>query len=70
MRNKISNCPCIVFSVSHEYCNYETFTASCRNHDVIVMTKAMYGFMGVSRCALHDFGKKYSMTIIKVVYNF
>ena len=47
---------CILIPGLQRYCTYESFTAKCRNQDVIIMRKAIYGYMGVGRCAIHDFG--------------
>ena len=40
----------------NEYCIYEPFEAKCFGDEMIVMTSAQYGFMGIGRCATLDFG--------------
>lgn len=44
-----------VLSVS-EYCNRETFTASCDIHEVIVMQHSVYGRMKIGKCVKEDYG--------------
>lgn len=39
-----------------EYCNEETFKASCGHDQVIVMTAAAYGRMRLGRCVKKDLG--------------
>ena len=39
-----------------EYCNSETFEASCAEGMVIVMQSALYGRMRLRRCVQTDFG--------------
>lgn len=47
-----------IISVSEvkEYCQYETFEASCGHDEIIVMTSALYGRMKIGRCVKSDFG--------------
>lgn len=39
-----------------EYCQSETFTASCEPGQVILITRARYGRLHLSRCVTQDFG--------------
>ena len=41
--------------ISREYCNWETFNATCPSGKVIFMTSAKYGRMRMGRC-LHAVG--------------
>ena len=39
-----------------DYCEFETFQASCPADHVIVMKKALYGRMELGRCVVADLG--------------
>jgi len=39
-----------------EFCQWETFNASCRPDQVVVVTSAMYGRMQAGRCASRSYG--------------
>lgn len=39
-----------------EYCQSETFRATCPKNQVVVMKKALYGRMGTGRCLTDEFG--------------
>jgi len=39
-----------------EFCQWETFNATCRSDQVIVITSAMYGRMQAGRCASRSYG--------------
>lgn len=39
-----------------EFCQWETFNASCRSDQVVVVTWAMYGRMQAGRCASPSYG--------------
>ena len=45
-----------MFSGSQEYCQWETFKASCPDHHVVVMQSAIYGRMKYGRCIRRDYG--------------
>ena len=45
-----------MLSVQSEYCEAETFRASCPNSTVIVIRRALYGRMRLGRCVLRDYG--------------
>ena len=49
---------CMLFNVL-EYCNVETFEASCQSDEVILMTHAQFGQMRVGRCIEEDLGFGY-----------
>ena len=40
----------------HEYCPWETFKASCKSDEVIIMETARYGRMHLGRCVKNDLG--------------
>ena len=39
-----------------EFCQWETFNASCRSDEVVVVTAARYGRMRAGRCASRSYG--------------
>ena len=39
-----------------EYCQFETFNATCPSDQVIIMTSAKYGRMNLGRCVKHNYG--------------
>ena len=39
-----------------EYCIDEPFEAKCSSSELITITSAIYGFMGIGRCVKFDFG--------------
>jgi len=39
-----------------EYCQFETFSASCPDTEVILVTYASYGRLRLGRCATTDYG--------------
>ena len=46
-----------MFSVGvRDYCETETFNASCHHGEVIVMKSALYGRMRLGRCVRKDLG--------------
>ena len=47
---------CSVCTVSsEEYCQWESFNASCSHNEVILITSAFYGRMRVGRCVPYDY---------------
>jgi len=42
--------------VMGEFCQWDTFNASCRSDQVVVVTSAMYGRMQAGRCASRSYG--------------
>ena len=38
-----------------EYCQWESFNATCGRHQLIVVTSAVYGRMRVGRCVPYDY---------------
>jgi len=56
-RNCRMSIMCRVLSVPQsEYCETETFRASCPVSTVIVIRRALYGRMRLGRCVLRDYG--------------
>jgi len=45
-----------MFLVLKEYCEAETFRASCPPLHVILIRKALYGRMRLGRCVIRDYG--------------
>jgi len=45
-----------VWSVQSEYCEAETFRASCPFSTLVVVRTALYGRMRLGRCVLRDYG--------------
>ena len=39
-----------------EYCEWETFNATCRDHQVVIVDTAKYGRMALGRCVTKDYG--------------
>jgi Galactose binding lectin domain len=39
-----------------EYCEAETFNASCADSQVLLIREALYGRMRLGRCVIHDYG--------------
>ena len=54
-----------------EYCQFETFNASCAGADeVVLMEVARYGRLRLGRCVTHDYGflgRKSSLIVIIIV---
>lgn len=49
-------CTCVL-AECHEYCQFETFNASCSGEDqVVLMEEARYGRLRLGRCVTHDYG--------------
>lgn len=46
----------ILFSGSNQYCNMETFNATCKADQVILMKSAKYGRMEIGRCVKRNLG--------------
>ena len=46
----------VFFTESNEYCQWETFNASCGQEEVILMLSARYGRMRFGRCMREDHG--------------
>ena len=47
---------CVSLSGVRDYCETETFNASCRPGEVIVIKSAHYGRMRLGRCVKKDLG--------------
>ncbi len=45
-----------VFSEVRDYCQFESFNASCPSDSVVVMETAQYGRMRFGRCVDRDYG--------------
>ena len=45
-----------LFPESKEYCQFESFNASCSANQVIVMEDAQYGRIKTGRCVARDYG--------------
>ena len=45
-----------ILSESLQYCQFDTFTATCARDEVIVMEKALYGRIAIGKCVKSDFG--------------
>jgi len=45
-----------VYSESVEYCQFESFNASCAPDQVIVIEEAHYGRLRIGRCVTRDYG--------------
>lgn len=41
---------CVLAGIIQQYCQWETFNATCRQNEVIMMEHARYGRMSVGRC--------------------
>ena len=52
----ITICSNFVTPGTREYCQWETFNATCRPDEVIIMKTADYGRMRLGRCLLRDYG--------------
>jgi len=39
-----------------EYCQFETFNASCSTNEIVLVTSANYGRIRLGRCATTDYG--------------
>ena len=49
---------CILLSISgpKDYCNMETFNATCRRDEIIIVNEAQYGRMNIGRCVKGNYG--------------
>ncbi len=47
---------CFLISDRHDYCQLETFNATCAEGEIIVMESAMYGRMRAGRCITRSYG--------------
>ena len=43
-------------TVSTEYCNMETFNATCRHGEMVLIDEARYGRMKLGRCVTRSYG--------------
>ena len=51
-------CPCLLpLGHSSEYCQWESFNASCATNEIVLMDTARYGRMRVGRCVKQTYGK-------------
>ncbi len=46
----------MVFADRHDYCQLETFNATCGSGEIIVMEEALYGRMRAGRCITRSYG--------------
>jgi len=47
---------CVQSVEKREYCEAETFVASCPESQVLLIRQALYGRMKLGRCVIHDYG--------------
>lgn len=46
----------MIVSDHHEYCEWESFNATCKRDEIIVMKTAKYGRMKLGRCVTKNYG--------------
>ena len=46
----------VAMPLVQDYCQGETFEATCGRNEIVEVTEAMYGRMNIGRCITRDFG--------------
>ena len=52
-----ADCLFVLGLFAKEYCLYESFSAECPGSNMIVITSAIFGFMGPGKCISQDLSK-------------
>ena len=56
IKKRLITCVFLVLAGTQEYCQSETFSASCESGQVMQITRARYGRLRLGRCVTQDFG--------------